>query len=134
MILTEGKWQKKSWACMGVGLSEHYVALWFGQRPDSKGKPRLCKKQTHHNVQQGPKTKQSTKVPTYYLVLGTYKSMKNANEALRRFRKNGFSKAGILRKNHKIRIYADRYKGFKAALKAKQRLPFSYRDAWILEQ
>jgi len=136
MILTRGKWEKKKWACMGIGISDHYVSLWFGQRPDSQGKPKLCIKKKRASVSKSNRAKvqKSTKIPTYYLILGTYKNMKNATEALRRFRKIGFSHAGVLRKDHKIRIYANRYKGFKAALKAKQKLPFSYRDAWILEQ
>ncbi len=137
MILTEGNWKKKNWECMGIGLNKQYAAVWFGQRPDSKGKPKVCWEKTNNKPEYqvvNHSTNNTPKIPVYYLIIGKYENMKDANEALRRFRKTGFKKAGIIQRDHKIRIYANHYKGFKAALKAKQKLPHTYKDAWILKK
>jgi len=132
MILTEGAYVKKSWLCMGVGLNGHYASVWFGQRKDLAGEPTVCRNTKKRPVSKKQAKKNIKKSRSYYLIIGNYMTMKDATEALRRFRKNGFTKAGILKSGKKIRIYLHRYNGFKAAVKGKQKLPFSYREAWIL--
>ncbi|MBN2614938.1 MAG: SPOR domain-containing protein [Bacteroidales bacterium] len=127
MILTQNAWEKKSWVCMGVGLSKNYASLWFGQREDAAGAPKLC----HKGKKVSDKTVVKAKV--YYLIAGSFPNKSDAKEALRRFKKNGYKDAGILEGKGRVRIYLARYKSFTEASNAKKKLPYNHRKAWILE-
>ncbi|MBN2638594.1 MAG: SPOR domain-containing protein [Bacteroidales bacterium] len=128
MILTQNDWEKKSWICLGVGLSDNYASIWFGQRPDAEGKPKICKNNRHKET---VKTEIHQKV--YYLIAGSFPNMSDAKEALRRTKKNGFDQAGILEAKGRIRLYLDKYKSLKEATKARKKLPYEHRKAWILQ-
>lgn len=129
MILTQDLWSKKSWVCMGVGLSENYASLWFGQREDKDGTPEMCHKQKVKKPHKDLKVEKMV----YYLIVGSFPNLNDAKEALRRMKKNGYHHAGILQSKGRIRIYINQYSGFKAAMKAKSKLPYSYRKSWVLE-
>ncbi len=134
MILTKGAYANKSWVCMGVGMNRNYASIWFGQRRDEAGTANVCKNENALNRSAKQKTNKTSQAKhIYYLIIGNYPNMKDAKEALLRFRKNGFKNAGILKKNGLIRIYLSQYQGFSYALKAKKKLPYTYRKAWILE-
>ncbi|MBE0585660.1 MAG: CAP domain-containing protein [Desulfofustis sp.] len=42
VILELGIWQGKNWQAMGVGISQHYAVVWFGQPADPHGEVGLC--------------------------------------------------------------------------------------------
>lgn len=127
MILTQNDWEKKSWVCMGVGLSQNYATIWFGQRDDAAGKPKLCRKGKSKSAGTVVKAK------VYYLIAGSFPDKSDAKEALRRMKKNGYNHAGILEGKGRIRVYLARYKSFKEADNARKKLPYNHRKAWILE-
>lgn len=131
MILTREKYKQKKWICMGVGINGHYVSVWFGQRADKTAKPHICDK-TKGSAATAANTGQQEK-SFYYLIYGSFDNVKDAKEALKRLQKSDFPKAGILEKDHRTRIYLGKFNNLKEANFAKQNLPYTYREAWILK-
>jgi len=131
MILTQGKYASKKWACMGVGMNDDYVSLWFGQRNDPARKPSTCDTLAPHLLET-----QNSLHPaesSFYLIFGSFEDINDAKEALRRLKKSDFPNADILIKDGLNRIYLGKYDNLKAAMYAKQNLPYSYREAWIFK-
>lgn len=133
MITTEGVWSKKRWEAMGVGVSGNYASVWFGQRVDREGKPKVCSKKREAAKEQEI-VKEEPKRQLYYLIAGSFPGLKDAKEALRRLKKNGFKNAGILVSKKRVRVYLAHYENFNAAENAKKKLPYSYRKVWILKE
>jgi len=129
MILTRGKWEKKRWIVAGVGINNHYVSVWFGQRADTQKVPKICKGEGDTVVSK-PATR---KVSLFYLVIASFKKQADAKEALRRTKKNGFKHAGILNNGENFRVYLGSYSSLKEASYVKDNLSPTYRDAWILK-
>jgi len=135
MILTEGPWKTKSWACMGVGVNEHYVSVWFGQRPDRAGKPRVCRGGGHKGVVSGKIiTKKKKVMPVFFLIYGSYPGMNSAKKVLDRLKSIGFRKAGILKSHKHVRVYLHRTINFQQIKKERQRLKKKYPKLWILQE
>jgi len=130
MILTQGKYASKKWACVGVGMNNDYVSLWFGQRNDPASKPVICDTLSPQSDNQ---TAMKPAEDSFYLIFGSFEDISDAKEALRRLKKNNFPDADILIKDGLNRIYLGKYDNLKAAMYAKQNLPFSYREAWIFK-
>jgi hypothetical protein len=127
MILTNGVWQKKSWACMGVGLNKHYASVWFGQRPDKAGKPKMCRSAS----------KSTEKVPagnTFYLIYGSYPTASSATRAMNHVKARGFRNPGILRNNKHIRVYLYHTTNFQKIKNVRQKLKKKYPQLWILQK
>ncbi len=133
LITTEGIWNKKSWLAMGVGISGNYASVWFGQREDRKGEPRMCSSKKTA-AKERVIAKEKHQKPFYYIISGSFPNIKDAGEAVRRLKKNGFSNAGILANSKRIRVYLNRFNKIKDAQKARKKLPYSYRKAWILKE
>ncbi len=131
-ILTQGDWNKKLWRAMGVAVSDNYVSVWFGQRPDKAGKPGFCKENASETSKSKPVANNKTK--EYYLIFGSYNKMKEAKAAVKKYKAEGFKHAGVIAKNNRYRLYLSKYETLKEAMAAKQKLPPGYKDAWILKQ
>jgi len=132
MILTRGKYAKKKWICAGVGVSDNYISLWFGQRKDKLRKPKICKVINERN-DTITTIKASTKKVAYYLIFGSFDNMHDAKDALKSTKNDDFQHSGILEKSNKFRVYLNKYGSMKEIMYAKQQLPYSYREAWILK-
>ena len=133
MILTRGKYEQKKWICFGVGINDHYVSVWFGQRADKAPIPAVC--DTTYNVMNSDSTTAFIDSEGYfYLIYGSFENITDAKEALKRYKKNRFPEAGILSKDNLNRIYLGKFDNLKAAMYAKQNLPYTYREAWILKE
>ena len=130
MILAEGNYSSKNWACMGTGIFKNYVSLWFGQRNDPAGEPHACDTLIAR-LENTDVTKNDT--DSFYLVFGSFEDKDDAKEALRRLNKEEFPGADILSTGGLNRVYLGKYGNLKAAMHAKQNLPYSYREAWILK-
>lgn len=131
MILTQGNYSEKKWICMGVGINKDYVSVWFGQRADQNRIPKICDSTTYEAIVQVESKVSSDDF--FYLIFGSFEDIDDAKEALRRARKNNFPDADLLIKDGLNRIYLGKYDNLKAAMYAKQSLPYSYKDAWILK-
>jgi len=127
MILTNGVWNKKSWACMGIGINGHYASVWFGQRPDRAGKPKECRSVKKNN-------KKPTTRHAFYLVYGSYPGMSSATKVMHRLKAKGFKSAGILRSHKHNRVYLYRSTDFQQVKKERQRWLKKYPKMWILQQ
>jgi hypothetical protein len=42
-ILQQAAWRRYSWPAMGVGISENFAVLWFGDVPDPAGEAQACR-------------------------------------------------------------------------------------------
>jgi len=129
MILTRGIWEKKRWIVGGVGIDSNYVSIWFGQKPDKIAPPHVCDGEKHIKKDTAVVTRQHY----YYLIIASFKNIADAKEALRRTKKNGFKKAGILKGEKYIRVYLGKHKSLKEASYVKSKLSPTYQDAWILK-
>lgn len=127
MILTNGVWGKKSWACMGIGINGHYASVWFGQRPDRAGKPKVCSSSVKSK-------KKRASVHAFYLVSGSYPGIGSATKARNHLIKKGFKSAGILRNHKHFRVYLYRSADFQQTKKEKQKLSKKYPRLWILQE
>lgn len=129
MLLTKDDYSSKKWICMGIGINENYTSIWLAQRADNAGKPKICdnnKKETIEIV--------DTKESKYYVITASFIAMKDAKESVKRLKQNGFKNAGILKSNTNLRVYLKELKTLKEAMYFKQKLPYTYNDAWILKE
>jgi hypothetical protein len=130
MILAKGNYESKKWVCMGIGVNKDYVSLWFGQRTDPAGRPAAC--DTLMSVVENTEITQDDN-SSFYIVFGSFEDRNDAKEALRRINKEDFPEADILSSSGLNRVYLGQYSSLKAAMLAKQNLPYTYREAWILK-
>ena len=119
MILTEGDFKSKNWQAVGVAIYKEYVSVWFGQRADNLGVPGVCTGGTQPIATSGDTTGNSRKV-NFYLIIASFTDIRDAREALKRYRKSGYENAGILTGGENIRVYLDKYKDLKEVMFAKQ--------------
>jgi hypothetical protein len=127
MILTKGIWEKKSWACMGIGVNRHYISVWFGQRADRAGKPKMCHKTSKNKISK-------TISHGYYLIYGSFPDYSTAIRAQKRVKAKGFTKAGILKSGKYIRVYLYRSSDFQYIKKERQKWKKKYPGLWILQE
>jgi hypothetical protein len=138
MLLSQNSHSDKKWLAMGVGISENYVSVWFGQRTDPAGKPANCKTENQDSfavsfnndtalIAENPK---NTK---YYIIYGSFNSKADANEAVRRYKNSGLKNVQILEKEGRFRIAIDVHDNLKDAMSAKEKLSTSYPEAWIFK-
>lgn len=132
MILTRGIYEKKNWICGGIAIGNNYVSLWFGQRRDVQKKPVICTDEERVTDTSSTRV-HVTEIKSYYLIFGSFPDIHGAREALRKVKEDGFNDSGILENNDKIRIYLNKFGNLKEAMYAKQQLPYSYKEAWILK-
>jgi len=129
MLLTKGDYSKKKWVCLGLANNKEYASIWFAQRADNAGKPEICKNTTASTNE--IITENKTK---YYIIASSFSKMKDAKEALKRLKQNGFDNAGILKTGENIRVYLNELESLKEAMYFKQNLPYTYNDAWIFKE
>jgi hypothetical protein len=132
MLLTNGNFEKKKWVCMGVGMNDHYVSVWFGQRADKAKKAVLCDTSSYKQVI--PVASNPEEPVSYFLVVGSVSNEKDAREFVHRLKKSGYQYAGIHHDNQNYRIYIDKFTDLKEAMFAKKKLPYTYRDAWVFKK
>lgn len=129
MLLTKGDYLSKKWVCMGIGINDNYTSIWLAQRSDKDGRPELCdnSEKTETNIVTFGK-------PKYYIIASSFIKLKDAKEALKRLKQNGFDNAGILKSGNNIRVYLKELESLKEAMYFKQKLPYTYNDAWIFKE
>lgn len=132
MILDQNEYEKKKWACCGIGINKHYISIWFGQRRDALSPPPLCSNTEELVVSIQPTA--STTSSAFYLIFGSFSNLQEGKEALKKLKKSDFEDAGLITKNGKTRLYLNKFNSLKEAMYAKQQLPSAYSDAWILKE
>jgi hypothetical protein len=140
MFLTRGKHTDKKWAAVGVGISDNFASVWFGQRADAKGKPRVCSESDvafrapFKDSRQISSTAEATETSKFFLIYGSFAVRADAEEALRRYKNAGFRNAQIVTKEKRIRVALDVFPTLREAMFAKEKLSASYGDAWIMRE
>lgn len=137
MLLCRGSQSDKKWLALGIGISDNYACVWFGQRNDPQGKPSLCKKDNQINLANSTnKTGQEkaiAKTGKYYLIYGSFNNKKEAEEEVKKHQLNGFKRAQLIINGEKIRVALGEYDSIKEAMAAKEKYKEKYKDAWILK-
>ncbi|HEY9116123.1 MAG TPA: SPOR domain-containing protein [Bacteroidales bacterium] len=133
MLIAEGEYSNKDWVCMGVGMNSNYVSVWFGQRADGAGVPKVCSDNAETSVAVIAPADTLSKAG-YYLIFGSFNNINDAREALKKYRKDGFENGGFLKYGDVTRVYLNRFDDMKEAMLAKQKLPSAYREAWIYKE
>jgi hypothetical protein len=138
MLLTREDHADKKWLAMGLGLSENYVSVWFGQRADPAGRPNKCDNDKQETFAATFKSErkditEKSNNAKYYIIYGSFNSKADANEAVRRYKNSGLKNVLILEKEGRFRIAIDVYDNLKDAMNAKDRLSSSYPEAWIFK-
>lgn len=135
ILLTKGAYRDKKWEAMGLAIGENYACVWFGQRADSKGKPPKCADlaASQQKVNTTNVINTAADNSKYYLIYGSFSNRNDADEAVKRYRNNGFKQAMVLEKASKIRVAIGVYDNLKDAMAAKEKLAASFSDAWILK-
>lgn len=140
LLLTKGHHSDKKWAAIGVGISDNYASVWFGQRADAKGKPRVCSESDvafrapFKDSPQLSREENETETSRFYLIYGSFSVKADADEALRRYKNAGFRNAQIVTKDNRIRVALDVFPTLREAMFAKEKLSASYSDAWIMRE
>lgn len=129
MLLSKNDYSKKKWVCMGLALNQNYASIWFAQRADKAGKPQLCDTTKAVVPEITSKRRQN-----YYIIVASFSDVKDAKEALKRLKQNGYNNAGILKSDGNVRVYLDKLELLKEAMYFKQKLPYTYSDAWIFKE
>ncbi len=140
MLLTKNLHSDKKWLAMGVGVSENYVSIWFGQRTDPTDKLLSCAQlvkvsstqQAENAIEQTIEL--STKTARYFIIYGSFNSQADANEAVKRYKKSGITNVSILQKEDRFRVAIDVYDNLKEAMNAKVKLQNLYPEAWIYKE
>lgn len=136
-MMTNAKdWEIYSWNALGVSIDGGFASAWFGQEPDVETEIKVCGSDTVVKneppvVQTEPQVV-STASGKYYLIYGNYNSLNEARIHLKKYLKEGFSKAKVVIKDNKFRISLGDYSTKELAHQAKKELPSKYKDAWIL--
>lgn len=140
MLLTRNMHSDKKWLALGVGVSENYVSLWFGQRSDPTEKPIGCSQLAKTtNVEKVEDSNDlafqlSGKTARYYIIYGSFNSQADAAEAVRRYKKSGLNNVTILQKEGRYRIAIDAHDNLKDAISSKEKLQILYPEAWIYKE
>lgn len=138
MLLGRNIHSDKKWLAFGVGISDNYVSVWFGQRADPAGKASKCNKfkeevfsplvATSDSVVAKPK-----KESKFYIIYGSFNNVNDANEAIKRFRNSGLKNVQIVPRDGRFRIALDVFKNLNDAKAALEKLAHSYPEAWIFK-
>ena len=113
---------------IGLSIKQNYASIWFAQRDDKTGVPKICQETTSNKESSKPT------VSVYYVIAGSFEAKADAKEMLKRIKQNGFKKAGILKSGTNIRVYLQEFTDIKEAMHFKQNLPYAYGDAWIFKK
>jgi len=128
MLLTKGTYSKKKWVSIGISIKQNYASIWFAQRDDNTGIPKICQELTT-SIESSKPT-----VSVYYVIAASFEVKTDAKEMLKRLKQTGFKKAGLLKSGNNIRVYLQEFTNLKEAMYFKQNLPYTYGDAWIFKK
>ena len=140
MFINAGVWERYNWNAIGLSISNHYVSIWFGYKPDKKEEPGLCSGEqiTHTDSIISGQAEITGDKPylaeseQYHIIYGSFSSEDEAEKAKKQL-KDEFLDVGIIKGDVNYRISLDRFPSLQAARKAKDAYPTVYQDSWILK-
>ena len=90
--------------------------------------------ETYPAPEEGIKSTAGSSPATYYIIVGSFAGMKEAQKMVTRLNDKGFYGAGTLQSGTNVRVYAGKYQDIDSATQAKQKLIKKYRGAWIYKE
>jgi hypothetical protein len=154
-LVSNGKWEGKSWLAIGVGIYENYASVWFGEIADPEGEPWICGMEPQKKpVIIKPET-DSTKLTlkpvvkqlktvirdtiqispgTYYIIVSSQQPREKSRQFSTQLISKGYKDAKVLIKENKVRVSIMEFREKQAADSALREIKKLYKDAWIYRQ
>jgi hypothetical protein len=137
MLLNQGKWKNITWKSVGVGLLNGYASVWFGDETEHLHGIRLCNNDSLIDSQISasdllPVTEPGQNGNHFYLIAGSFKTRKEAEEHINFYIKNGYNDSKIIEKDKLFRIAISSYHSQAEAQKALNKLATRFKGIWIL--
>ena len=142
MMLNQGKWKTRVWKSLGVGLTDGYASVWFGDETDQLHGIQLCQSDSVVDSQPGTQTSASSTMPVttygqnekhFLLITGSFKEKQQAKKQVASHIKQGFPNAAIIEKDNVFRVALEAYKSQEEAQKALNKLVSRFKGIWILQ-
>jgi hypothetical protein len=154
-LVSNGKWQGKSWLAIGVGIYENYASVWFGEIADPEGEPWICGMEPKKKAAidkpvtdslkhaEKPVLKQQKKdirdtiqisPGTYYIIISSQQPLEKSRQFSAELISKGYKDAKVLIKENKARVSIMEFREKQAADSALREVKKLYKDAWIYRQ
>jgi len=128
-LLQKGTYSNKNWMSIGVSVFEGYICVWVGELSDKKGSPKVC-----DDKEEKKSVISIEEVPIYILIVGSHPTKTLAKKEVSYLKNKGYDNAYYVKAGKSYRIIADRYYGYSASQKAKDKLPRKYKSSWIAKE
>jgi hypothetical protein len=142
MLLNQSKWKNKTWKSIGVGLSDGYASVWFGDEFDQQHGIRICRNDTTidsiyftkiqpgtvPSIQEQASLRQENR---YFLIVGSFKTLSEADQKLISVRNQGYTEATIIEKDNNFRVAIHSFSSGKEAQKMLNKLSMRFKGIWI---
>ncbi|OYT15653.1 MAG: hypothetical protein B7C24_11890 [Bacteroidetes bacterium 4572_77] len=129
MISNSQKWKDDKWNSMGVAIQEGYVLLWLGKK-ETIGGSQIMICETGEKIGLSPKDTDA-KAKKYYIIIGSYKSMSDAQSAQKSYKEMGYSRVAALESGGRFRLSIDSFSSSNEADKALKKYNKKFQGAWI---
>jgi hypothetical protein len=136
VLINSENWESYNWNALGVAIQGQLACIWFGEEPDVEKETKVCGKNIviANTPTSDPDEPQivATASSRFYIIYGSFNSIKDARIAAKEYLKAGFKKTKIISKDNKFRISLSDYANREQANAGKKELPAKYKDAWIM--
>ena len=141
-LLNEGRWEKKNWRAMGIGIYKSYAVLWMGQKTDALPSPPLCsgviasktknvRNETSAAIGSIPVI--SSKTGRFYLIVASLQSVADAQKEAKNYSKLEGANIRILKNMQgQYRVSINDYSTLEEAKQGKAKFEDSFEGAWIV--
>lgn len=141
-LLNEGRWEKKNWRAMGIGIYKSYAVVWMGQRTDALPAPERCSGVSESkpmNVRGGSSVAISSipvissKTGKFYLIVASLQSSADAQKEAKKYSKLEGANIRILKNMQgQYRVSINDYPNLQEAKQGKAKHEGKVKGAWIL--
>ena len=141
-LLNEGRWEKKNWRAMGIGVYKNYAVVWMGQKTDALPSPPLCSEviaSKTKNVRNetsaaiGSIPIISSKTGRFYLIVASLQSDADAQKEATKYSEFEGTNISILQNTQgQYRVSINDYPNLQEAKLGKAKFEDSFKGAWIL--
>lgn len=141
-LLNEGRWEKKNWRAIGIGIYKSYAVVWMGQKTDALPAPERCsgvsasktknvRNETSAAIGSIPVI--SSKTGRFYLIVASLQSDADAQKEATKYSKLEGTNIMILKNMQgQYRVSINDYPTLEEAKQGKTKFEESFKGAWIL--
>jgi hypothetical protein len=136
LLMNKNKWSYFKWKAIGIGLYKGYACLWVGEAQDTLHEPALCPNTPGADdivlpLKDFPKDVVTSPTGRYFLIFGSFNTLKEAVSLVDKYKKEGFYQAKIVVKEGTYRVALSDHATQQEALSAKKLLGNDYKEAWV---